>query len=262
MGKVSAPDSPPNSTQGSGRVASSLAVIHAGVTYQVAVKRVGTARRFTLRVRTATQDAVLTMPSRGSMRTARNFAERHAEWIGTRLSSLPRRQSLAPDMTLPFRGVDHRVVHDPAHRSLRRVNAEAAPDEGADAVPVLRVSGRREDVGRHLLDFLRREAQRDLAASVERYTKAIGKPCRRIAIRDTRSRWGSCSSKGNLNFSWRLILAPPFVLDYLAAHECAHLRHMNHSPAFWELTERLAPHVHTAEAWLKAKGSTLHLYGV
>ena len=84
---------------------------------------------------------------------------------------------------------------------------------------------------------------------------------RRISLRDTSSRWGSCSSTGALNFSWRLILAPPDVLDYLAAHEVAHIVHMNHSPMFWKLARRLYPDTDRAEAWLRAHGADLHRFG-
>ena len=95
-----------------------------------------------------------------------------------------------------------------------------------------------------------------------RHTLALGKPHGRIAVRDTRSRWGSCSSKGTLSFSWRLVLAPPFVLDYLVAHEVAHLAHMNHSAAFWALARRLAPRMPEAELWLKVHGPVLHRYAL
>ena len=91
--------------------------------------------------------------------------------------------------------------------------------------------------------------------------KQLGVKPRRIVLRDTVSRWGSCSSTGGLNFSWRLILAPPFVLDYLAAHEVAHIVHMNHSPLFWKLTRRLHPGTDRAEVWLKVHGASLHRFG-
>lgn len=84
---------------------------------------------------------------------------------------------------------------------------------------------------------------------------------RGITLRDTRSRWGSCTARGTLNFSWRLILAPSFVLDYLAAHEVAHLVHLDHSPAFWAVVRRLFSDIETAEAWLKQHGASLHRYG-
>ena len=115
--------------------------------------------------------------------------------------------------------------------------------------------------GRRVADFLKREAGKDIEAAVRRYVKAIGATPRRIAVRDTVSRWGSCSSTGGLSFSWRLILAPPFVLDYLAAHEVAHLIHLNHSPKYWTLLRRACPETDRAEAWLKVHGASLHRFG-
>jgi predicted metal-dependent hydrolase len=106
-----------------------------------------------------------------------------------------------------------------------------------------------------------REARRDLSQSVAVYATRLGQRPARVTLRDTRSRWGSCTARGELNFSWRLILAPPVVLDYLVAHEMAHLREMNHSPRFWALTHELCPHVDEAERWLKRHGSELHRYG-
>ena len=106
-------------------------------------------------------------------------------------------------------------------------------------------------MARRVQDFLEAEARRDFAQSVKRHTTALGIPAKRITVRDTKSRWGSCSANGALNFSWRLIMAPPFVLDYLAAHEVAHLRELNHSHRFWKLTHQLCPRTEDAEKWLK-----------
>ena len=102
---------------------------------------------------------------------------------------------------------------------------------------------------------------KDIEAAVLRHAKKIGVQPKRVAVRDTVSRWGSCSSAGRLSFSWRLILAPPYVLDYLAAHEVAHLVHLNHSPKFWALVGRVSPDVKRAEAWLKTHGAGLHRFG-
>ncbi len=229
-------------------------VEHGGLTHLVMVKRVATARRFTLKVRAATHEAVLTMPPRASLKTALAFAERHAEWIGTRLVSLPGRLPLMPGVVLPLRGVDHLIVLDRA--ALRRVRSGVA----ADGEPVLRVSSREADPAAAVHAFLVGQARLDLGAAVARHAATIGKPVTRITIRDTRSRWGSCSSRGVLNFSWRLILAPPVVLDYLAAHETAHLVHLDHSDSFWTVTRRLAPRTNEAEAWLKTHGPGLHRF--
>ena len=155
---------------------------------------------------------------------------------------------------VPLRGMDHRIVHSDQPRGLvRAVELPGGPE--------LHVSGEAAHIARRISDFLRREARKDLVAAVARHSASLNLPVRSISLKDTRSRWGSCSSRGALNFSWRLIIAPPHVLDYLAAHEVAHLRHMNHSDAFWAVTRQLCPQMDVAERWLKQNGSRLHLYG-
>jgi predicted metal-dependent hydrolase len=231
-----------------------LDVAHSGATYRVALKRLSSARRFTLRVRGATRDVVLTMPARSSVRSAREFAERHAAWIGARLARLPRPVTFEPFSVAPLRGVDHTIIHRPGARGVAWI-------ENGEIGPTICVAGDAAHVARRVADFLKREARRDLEAAVARYTKALGLEAHSITLRDTTSRWGSCSSTGALNFSWRLILAPSFVLDYLAAHEVAHFVHMNHSPAFWKVTHRLFPETDRAEEWLKHHGANLHRFG-
>lgn len=235
-----------------------LVVRHSGETFSVALKRVKGARRYTLRVRAAKRDVVLSMPARGSLKSAQEFAERHAAWIGAKLLRLPALVPFAPGEAAPLRGLDHVIVWRPDERGT--VWVEPAPP-GSDPRPRLCVAGEACFAARRIADFLKREARRDLDAAVKHHAAMLGKPARRIAVRDTTSRWGSCSARGALSFSWRLVLAPPFVLDYLAAHEVAHLRHMNHSAAFWALTRKLTPDTDRAEAWLNAHGAALHRYG-
>jgi predicted metal-dependent hydrolase len=128
-------------------------------------------------------------------------------------------------------------------------------------MPILLVAGEARHLRRRLLDFLKREAKRDLEWAVIRHTLSLGVRAKAVRLRDQVSRWGSCSATGHLSFSWRLVLAPPFVLDYLAAHEVAHLRELNHSRRFWQLCEALAPQSQTARAWLRANGPALHAIG-
>jgi len=232
-----------------------LDVAHDGETYRIALSRSPRSRRFTLRIRSATRDVLLTMPARASLKSAREFAERHSAWIGVRLRRLPRPVAFEPAAKAPLRGIEHRIVHRPAARGvvwLEKVDGEAA----------ICVAGERPHVARRVTDFLKREAMKDIEAAVARHARTLRVQPKRIAVRDTVSRWGSCSSSGRLGFSWRLILAPPFVLDYLAAHEVAHLIHMDHSPKFWSVVRRASPDVDRAEAWLKAHGASLHRYGV
>ncbi len=237
------------------RPAPVLDVIHAGATHRVRVKRVATARRFTLRVRSADGEAVLTMPPHASLKSAQAFANRNAAWIGTRLAALPGRIPLLPGTVVPLRGLDHRIALDP--EVLRR--CQAGHDAGG--APLLRVASRLPDPEAAVVQFLMGEARRDLGEAVARHAARVGRSVARITLRDTRSRWGSCTSRGALNFSWRLILAPPPVLDYLAAHEVAHLVHMDHSDRFWQVARGLAPAMDEAEDWLKRHGPALHRYG-
>lgn len=231
-----------------------LTVAHEGALFRVALRRRAAARRLTLRVSSATGEAVLTIPERTDVAAAQRFADAHGGWLAARLARVPDRVALEPGALVPLRGVEHRIVHAPV--ALRRVSAGTGPDG-----PVITVSGERAEVAARLRAYLQREARRDLEAAVARYAALLGVTPARITLRDTTSRWGSCSAQGGLNFSWRLVLAPPFVLDYLAAHEVAHLREMNHSNRFWRLVHGACPATREAEAWLKSHGTALHRYG-
>lgn len=239
---------------------SQLVLSHAGDMIVVQLRRSPRARRYTLRVRFASRDAVLTMPQRGSVREARLFAERNAAWISSRLDRLPDVIPFEDGAVAPLRGVPHLLSHRPLARGV--VWRETLPGGAPEGLGfALCVAGGGEHMARRVADYLRREARRDLQDAVEKHTKALGVAARAIGLRDPVSRWGSCSASGSLNFSWRLIMAPPFVLDYLAAHEVAHLVHLNHSPQFWALAKRLSADVDRAEGWLNANGAQLHKYG-
>src|SRR5947208_2650823 len=116
--------------------------------------------------------------------------------------------------------------------------------------------------GSQYFAFRLREARRDLQRAAESYAGELGVKVKRLSIRDQSSRWGSCTSAGSLSFSWRLILAPPYVLDYLAAHEVAHLVEMNHSARFWRVCGKVCDHVERAKNWLDTHGNDLHRYGI
>jgi predicted metal-dependent hydrolase len=224
--------------------------------YAVRIHRHRQARRYTLRIHAATREVVLTMPPRGSVREAREFAQKHGGWIAARLHRLPQAAPFADGASLPLRGVEHRIAHRPGARGTVWV------EFSADGRPLLCVAGETPHVGRRVRDYLAREAKRDLEAASGRAAMALGVAIKRVSVRDQSSRWGSCSTTGVLSYSWRLILAPPFVLDYLAVHEVAHLVEMNHSPRFWRLVHRHCPDAHRAKAWLDAHGADLHRYGL
>jgi predicted metal-dependent hydrolase len=224
-----------------------------GATYPVELKRHAQARRYTLRIRAADRTVVLTMPMRGSVKEARAFAQRSAAWIAARLKRLPQPIPFAEGLELPLRGVPHRIVH-------RSTRGTVWTEAGAD-MPLLCVAGQRVHLARRLRDYLKREAKRDLEAATRRYAGELGVTVRRVAVRDQVSRWGSCTAAGVVSYSWRLILAPPYVLDYLAAHEVAHLVEMNHSRRFWRVVASICPEWQRAKAWLTAHGNALHRYG-
>jgi predicted metal-dependent hydrolase len=121
----------------------------------------------------------------------------------------------------------------------------------------LRVSGDPDFLPRRVADFLRAEAKRSITALVHQKSALAQVQPGRITFKDTSSRWGSCAANRNLAFSWRLVMAPSFVQDYVAAHEVAHLRHMNHSPRFWSLVDTITPHTKPAMTWLRAHGMSL-----
>lgn len=235
---------------------SALTVAFDGEVFLVQLRRNRLARRYTLRIHSATRVVVLTIPPRGSLKQAREFAQKHGSWIAARLKRLPRPMPFVDGAVLPLRGVDHRIAHRPHARGT--VWAEA----DSNGVPILCVAGAGPHIPRRVRDYLKREAKRELEVASKRAAVALGVTVKRVSVRDQSSRWGSCSTTGVLSYSWRLILAPPYVLDYLAAHEAAHLVEMNHSRAFWRQVERICPDFKRAKAWLDAHGADLHRYGM
>jgi predicted metal-dependent hydrolase len=223
--------------------------------YLVRLRRHRQARRYTLRIQAATREVILTMPPRGSLKEARGFADKHGGWIAARLNRLPAAAPFAHGSELPLRGLRHRIVHRPNGRGA------AWTERDGYGTRILCVAGDGPHLARRVGDFLKREAKRDLEAASRAYAGQIGVAIKRISVRDQSSRWGSCSTTGVLSFSWRLILAPPFVLQYLAAHEVAHLVEMNHSRRFWRLLKRLCPEMQRAKIWLDVHGADLHRYG-
>ena len=224
-----------------------------GAIYPVDLRRHRQARRYTLRIQAASRAVVLTMPLRGSVKEARAFAERNGGWIAARLKRLPQAIPFADGLELPLRDVPHRIVH--------RAGARGTVWVETGDLPLLCVAGDRAHLPRRVRDFLKREAKRDLETASRRYAALLGVTVKRISVRDQASRWGSCTAGGGLSYSWRLVLTPPHVLDYLAAHEVAHLVEMNHSRRFWRVVAGICPDWQRAKAWLNAHGTALHRYG-
>ena len=223
----------------------------------VSVKRRASARRMTLRVSQATGEITLTLPERADF--ARRPALRRKAWRldrGAHGETAAERARSSPAPGVPLRGVPHRIVHWSRVRGV----THATTDE--DGAPIIAVSGDAAHVPRRVQDFLRkRGAGRSRDGRGDAIPARSASPPARSPSATPPAAGAPARRKGHLNFSWRLILAPPLVLDYLAAHEVAHLKEMNHSHRFWALTHRLCPRTEEAEAWLKRHGAGLHGYG-
>ncbi|RUW46650.1 M48 family metallopeptidase, partial [Mesorhizobium sp. M8A.F.Ca.ET.021.01.1.1] len=178
------------------------------------------------------------------------FLDRHQDWLEQRLAKVPARPQVRPGIKIPVRGVPHRVVHEPSKRGTVTISRD-------ERGPLLIVHGERIHLPRRIADFLKREAKKDIEKLVVRHTEALGKRAKAIRYKDTSSRWGSCTSEGNLSFSWRIMMAPQPVINYLVAHEVAHLKEMNHGPKFWKLCEKLCPDTDRCKDWLKRNGGAL-----
>ncbi len=209
------------------------------------------ARRASLRVDPANRRVVLTAPLRMARGTAVGFAETQAGWIAARLERLPARRPFVDGAEVPLFGVPHLLRHRPDLRGT-------VWREGSE----IHVAGRPEHLSRRVKDWLVGELKKELVPKVQAKAARAERPVKRISVRDTRSRWGSCGPDASLSFSWRLVFAPPEVLDYLVAHETAHLVHLNHSPRFWALARALCDGpIEGPQAWLKKNGETLLQYG-
>lgn len=207
------------------------------------------ARRLIVKVHPTTGEVSVTAPSQRALDRALEFARGQSDWIARQLSRVPSPVPLGIGAKIPLHGRDHTVREGEAGRGSVWV------EDG-----IIRVAGHKEHHARRLLDFLKREAKRVLEARTLVHGAAVGLKHRRITVRDTASRWGSCSVQRSLSFSWRLILAPEFVLDYVVAHEVAHMRELNHGPKFWRLVHELVGDPGRPQKWLRDHGHTLHRY--
>ena len=209
-------------------------------------RRSARARRVSLRIDPCGGAVIVTLPPRAGHRAGMALLMDHADWVADRIAALPQAVPLIDGAIVPVCDVPHRIRHVPHARG------GAWLQDGE-----LHVAGRPEFLARRVRDCLRAEARRRLTVLVAEKSAAADAQPTRLTVKDTRSRWGSCAHDGALAFSWRLVMAPEFVQDYVAAHEVAHLRHMNHGKRFWALVEKLTPHSATAIPWLRKDGARL-----
>ena len=222
------------------------------------VRRHPAARRLTLRVSRTRRAVIVTLPMQCDLVEAGQFLHRNLDWIRERLGTIPDAVPFSAGAVIPLRGEPHMLVFTGKRGSDGPVSREAAEGVGYAR---LMVGGMEQHAPRRLTDWLFAQAQRDLEQAVQHHAGNLGLRARRITVRDQASRWGSCSTTGTLSFSWRLILSPPLILDYVAAHEVAHLAEMNHGPRFWALVRRTMPKMDEAKQWLQIYGMDLHRYG-
>lgn len=211
------------------------------------------AKRLILTVDSVAGEILVTAPSKRALPEAIAFARERADWIAGQLSDNLRGKPFLAGAVFPYRGIDHVIVSRGGPRSPVSIDDSVAP--------AVCVGGEAAHVNRRVTDWLKNEARRELTSRADHYCERLDKKRGPIRIRDMRTRWGSCSSDGSLAFSWRLIMAPPRILDYVAAHECVHLVHMHHRPAFWRKLASLDVDAREAANWFDRNGQTLFAYG-
>jgi len=234
------------------------------------------ARKLSLRIDPRTGGVVVTLPPRAALAAGTALLLDNAAWVAERLARLPAPSPLQDGATIPLDGRPRTIRHTPHQPGAAHPPGTARPNGPHPGGPhpggpqvggawldgdTLHVAGAPEFLARRAADFLRAEARRRLAAQALAKATPAGLRPRRIVVKDTRTRWGSCTADGTLMFNWRLVMAPPEIQDYIAAHEVAHLRHMDHSPAFWALVAQLTPHRRAATAWLAKEGASLMRVG-
>lgn len=213
----------------------------------VVLRRSTRARRLSLRVSRLDGRVTLTLPQGVPEKEGLLFLAEKADWVAAQLAGRAEPVRIGLGAELPFEG-----------RGLRIVTGEGRQvrlGEGEIAVP-----GRPDQIAARVQGFLKERARARLVAASDRYATRLGRDYSRLTLRDTRSRWGSCSSRGALMYSWRLIMAPASVLEYVAGHEVAHLAEMNHGPRFWQRVEEIHGPYHAPRRWLRVHGEELHRY--
>lgn len=206
------------------------------------------AKRMKLRYDAATDSAVITMPPRSKKSDAEKFALQNIEWLQRQRLKTPTKLYLFPGYTIYYRGKKHLIVHKPDRTGRVLVQNDE-----------IIVGGPLEGLPTRLENYFKKQARIIIEPIAHKMADDVNKTIKRIQIRDTKSRWGSCSSSGALSFSWRLIMAPDEILDYVVAHEVAHLRELNHSREFWRVVDQLVNHARSSRKWLKTTGQELML---
>lgn len=213
------------------------------------IRRHRSAKRICLRYHPTDHAISLTLPRHTRVNDGLAFLLQKTEWLMDTLRDMPTKKQIKPGVVIPLLGKRVRIKHDSTMRRSWMLKDDT-----------LFVAGPREEFAERVNIALRAIARTSLTNMAMRDAARIGRRIHALTVRDTRSRWGSCSSTARLSFSWRLIFAPREVMEYVVAHEVAHLRHMNHSPAFWNCVENICPAYDAAKDWLKIHGKELYRF--
>lgn len=206
------------------------------------------ARSFVVRYDARSGCVKVTLPRYASFKSAFAFAESREGWIAAQMGK-HQRVPFADGIEIPLFGELVLLRHSGGRGLVSRHENE------------LRISGDKEFLARRVRDYIKQETKKLLQSRAEHYAKVLGVSFCALNLRESTSRWGSCSAKGSLTFCWRLAFAPLAVLDYIACHEVCHLKHHNHSAAFWNTVEQLCPDFQAQERWLKQHGQSVWQWG-
>lgn len=207
------------------------------------------AKRLTLRIDNKERIPILSLPPRCTQKQAIAFVNLHQEWIISSLNKLPKTERFTSGLNISLFGKEIQIQHAPEKRCGARIEKN-----------ILYVSGESEFTHRRVKDFIKKEAQTKFYKLSQKLANKIGCEVNDVVIKDTKSRWGSCSSLNNINYNWRLALAPQYVIDYIVAHEVSHLAHQDHSENFWNCVSSLCPNYEEGQNWLKIHGKELYIF--
>lgn len=217
--------------------------------FEIKVIKSPRAKRMTLRIDSKEHLPVLTIPERCSAKKAVAFAKEHQDWIERSLARLPQTKKFEDGEQISLFGQNISICHNPKLRGGTFLDNN-----------ILNVSGDAEFLHRRVKDYIKEQAKTEFYKRSKLLAEKLGCPLHDVSIKDTKSRWGSCSSLHNINYNWRIALAPENVINYLMAHEVAHLKHQDHSRAFWRCVRELYPEAETGKVWLRLHSKELYLY--
>ena len=222
--------------------------IESAVDFPLKVVKSPRAKRLTLRINQKERLPILTIPNRCSAKRAIDFVMGYKDWIEQSLNKIPQTQKFQDGSKITFFGKELTICHAPQQRGSKEENG------------CLYISGQSEFLHRRVKDYLKRQARKELWTRSKALADKLGCPLKDVTIKDTKSRWGSCSSLHNINYNWRIALAPETAINYLVAHEVSHLLHQDHSHSFWKCVVELYPQAEAGKDWLHRHGKELYTY--